>query len=260
MQNNDFELATAVNFIQYESTNKIITIIGEYHNYNFTCKNNNKDISQYCFERIKDNKNCKILLEYSKYDNPKTIGSKIINNTYNKFLKNKKKSHIIPIDFRTLFLKFRGQSDLYDIVWEKNNYSKTKIKNKIIEPFYKLATKILIIDNKDYDSNIYYNISNYIINDIVVSFNYILKNIDNFNISKLQQYLKKAWNKVMDVGILLTVLKNNKITEYILIAGNAHCENLYNIINKYFTKELKLVNKQSGDKGNCVQLKDTVTI
>ena len=121
------QLGSAINFKQYLFNNKIITIIGEYHNYDFNCFNN-KDISQYCLERVKNNSNCSILLEYSKYDDPKTIGSTTINQTYKKLAKYKKQKHIVPVDFRTLFLKYEGQSKLYDTKWTvEDKWTKSKI-------------------------------------------------------------------------------------------------------------------------------------
>lgn len=256
------QLGTAINFIQYTipEKNKILTIIGEYHNYNFNCINN-KEISEYCLERTLKNSCCSmILLEYSQYDDPKTIGSKTINSTYNKLVKNKKLNHIIPVDYRTLFLKFNGQSDLYDIDWTKVKYSKTKIKKKIIEPFYTLSKKIFNLNPKQYERVSLINIYNYIKNTIVPQFNFIFNNFAYFQIGPLQKELKLIWNKVMDIGILITVLKKNKKNEFIIIAGNAHCINLQKMLNTQFKNEFKFVHQQIGDKGSCIKLKDTVKI
>jgi hypothetical protein len=254
------QLATAINFIQYTTKNKqkIITIIGEYHNYNFNCINN-KEISQYCLERANSNDYCSILLEYSKYDNPKTIGSKTINTTYNKLLKNKQQNHIVPVDYRTLFLKFKGQSDLYDIDWHKVNYSKNKIKKIIIQPFFTLVKKILTLNSKHYDLNSFININNYIKHTIEPEFLFILQHLENFQIIPLQQELKLTWNKVMDIGILMTVLKKSKNNEFIIIAGNRHCTNLQKMINTTFKSNFNFILQQLGDKGKCIKLKGTLT-
>jgi len=253
------QLATAINFIQYTipKRDKIITIIGEYHNYNFNCINN-KEISQYCLERTIDNQNCSILLEYSKYDDPKTIGSKTINTTYNKLVKHKKINHIIPIDYRTLFLKFNGQSDLYDIDWDKAKYSKTKIKKLFLESFYNLSNKIFYLNPKHYHQNSLNNINNYIINIIEPQFQFILQNFDSFKIAPLQNELKLIWNRVMDIGILITVLKKDKMNEFIIIAGNRHCLNLQKMLNTHFRDEFNFVHQQFGDEGSCIKLKGTI--
>jgi hypothetical protein len=257
-KNDRSQLGTAVNLQQYITSDnkKIITIIAEYHDYNFNCINN-KDISQYCFEEVNGNKNCRILLEYSKYDNPKTIGSKSINDTYNKLVKNNKQNHIIPIDYRTLFLKSEGQSNIYDIDWNKTKYKKEKIIKKFIQPFYKLAKKIFIIDSDHYKYDSYLNINKYIKNDIEPQFDFIVRNIDHFDIGKLQEELKITWNKVMDIGIIITILKNGKIDEFILIAGVRHCKNLQKMMNTYFRNDFRFMHQQHGDKGKCIQLDQT---
>ena len=256
---NDYsQLGTAVNLQQYitRDNKKIVTIIAEYHDYNFNCINN-KDISQYCLEEVNNNKNCRILLEYSKYDNPKTIGSKSINTTYKKLLKNKKHNHIIPIDYRTLFLKAKGQSDIYDIDWEKTNYTKGKIIKRFIKPFYSSAKQIFDIDSNQYSKQSYFNIYNYINNVIVPQFNFILDNIEQFDIKHLQEEMKITWNKVMDIGILITILKREKIDEFILIAGVRHCKNLQKMLNTYFKNEFKFLHQQDGSEGKCIQLQNT---
>ena len=258
------QLGTAVNLQQYitRDNQKLITIIAEYHDYNFNCINN-KDISQYCLEEVNNNRNCRILLEYSKYDNPKTIGSKTINTTYNKLVKNRKEKHIIPIDYRTLFLKAKGQSDLYDIQWEKTNYTKDIILKRFIKPFYALSSYIFKIDKNQYTNQAYDDIHNYINNDIVPQFNFIVKNMDRFTgqnepgIKHLQEELKVTWNKVMDIGIMITILKQEKTDEFILIAGLRHCKNLQKMMTTYFRNEFKFLHQQEGNKGKCIQLEHT---
>ena len=252
------QLGTAVNLQQYITSDnkKIVTIIAEYHDYNFNCINN-KDISQYCFEEVNNNKNCRILLEYSKYDDPKTIGSKTINTTYNKLVKHNKQKHIIPIDYRTLFLRANGQSNIYDIDWRKTNYTKEKVIKKFIQPFYRLAKKIFTIDSDHYTYNSYLNIQKYIMNDIVPQFDFILRNIDNLDMGHLQEELKINWNKVMDIGIIITILKKGKLDEFILIAGVRHCKNLQKMLNTYFKNDFRFLHEQHGDKGKCIQLEET---
>jgi len=256
--NGNSQLKTAINFKQYVSNDnkKIITVIGEYHNYDFNCVNN-KDISQYCLERVNDNKNCTILLEYSKYDDPKTIGSKTINSTYDKLIKNKKRKHIIPVDFRTLFLKSKGQSNLYDIDWTEGKYTNDKIIKLFIDPFFKHAKRILKINPKNYSLQSYTNIYHYIIKEIAPQFNFIENNIYKFQIEPLQKELKMIWNKVMDIGIMIHILKKNFTDEYIIIAGNRHCKNLEKMLDTTFHSEFKLIHSQSYSENKCIELNGT---
>lgn len=257
------QLGTAVNLQQYITADnqKIITIIAEYHNYNFNCLNN-KEISEYCLEEVKDNQNCRILLEYSKYDNPKTIGSKTINSTYNKLVKHKKENHLIPVDYRTLFLKPKGQSDLYDVHWKKSNYAVSEIIKRFIQPFYQSAIQIFSIDSTHYNYKSYLNIKKYITNEIVPQFNFILKNINQLatNLSYLQTELKLIWNKVMDIGIVITILKRGKVNEFILIAGLRHCQNLKRMLNTYFKSDFRFIHEQERTEQTCIKLEQITDI
>lgn len=254
------QLGSAVNFKQYLFSNnqKIITIIGEYHNYDFNCLNN-KDISQYCLERVKNNSKCSILLEYSKYDDPKTIGSTTINATYNKLVKHKKEKHIVPVDFRTLFLKPQGQSQLYDTRWSSsdNKWTKNKILKAYINPFFNKAKKILKIDRKKYTDESYKNIYLYILNVIAPQFNFISDNLRRFEIEPLQEELRLVWNKVMDIGILIHILSKDNTDEYIVIAGNRHCKNIERMLDVDFHSDFKLLHSQSYVENKCIELNGT---
>jgi hypothetical protein len=255
------QLGSAINFKQYLFSNneKIITVIGEYHNYDFNCINN-KDISQYCLERVKNNRNCSILLEYSKYDDPKTIGSTTINSTYNKLLKHKKQKHIVPVDFRTLFLKSKGQSKLYDIKWSletAEKWTKNKISKAYINPFFTKAKTILKLNPKNYSNESYKNIYLYILNVIAPQFNFINDNLDRFELDPLQEELRQVWNKVMDIGILIHILNKDTTDEYIVIAGNRHCKNLERMLDVDFHSEFKLIHSQSYVADKCIELNGT---
>ena len=251
------QLGSAINFKQYlfSDNQKIITIIGEYHNYDFNCFNN-KDISEYCLERVKKNSKCSILLEYSKYDDPKTIGSTTINSTYKKLAKHKKQKHIVPIDFRTLFLKFEGQSKLYDTKWS-NKWTKNKILKEYIQPFFNKSKKLLKIDKKKYSEQSYKNIYLYIFNVIAPQFNFIADNLDNFKIEPLQEELRLLWNKIMDIGIMIHILSKDTTDEYIVIAGNRHCKNIERMLDVNFHSEFKLVHSQSYESNKCIELNGT---
>ena len=253
------QLGSAINFKQYLFSNnqKIITIIGEYHNYDFNCFNN-KDISQYCLERVKNNSKCSILLEYSKYDDPKTIGSTTINQTYKKLVKHKKQKHIVPVDFRTLFLKYEGQSKLYDTKWTTNdNWTKNKILKQYIEPFFKKAKKILKLNREKYSDESYKNIYMYILNVIAPQFNLIQDNLNRFQIENIQEELRILWNKIMDIGILIHILSKDNTDEYIVIAGNRHCKNLERMLDIDFHSEFKLIHSQSYVENKCIELNGT---
>ena len=252
------QLGSAINFKQYlfSDNQKIITLIGEYHNYDFNCLNN-KDISDYCLERVKNNNNCSILLEYSKYDDPKTIGSTTINQTYKKLLKHKKQKHIVPVDFRTLFLKAEGQSKLYDSKWTLEKWTKSKILKAYINPFFNKAKTILKLNPKNYSSESYKKIYLYILNVIAPQFNLIYDNLDRFELDPLQQELRVVWNKVMDIGILIHILNKDITDEYIVIAGNRHCKNLERMLDVDFQSEFKLIHSQSYVSNQCIELNGT---
>ena len=253
------QLGSAINFKQYlfSDKQKIITIIGEYHNYDFNCFNN-KDISQYCLERVKNNSKCSILLEYSKYDDPKTIGSTTINQTYNKLVKHKKQKHIVPVDFRTLFLKYEGQSKLYDTKWNTNDkWTKNKILKEYIEPFFNKAKKILKLNRKKYSDESYKNIYLYILNVIAPQFNLLQYNLIRFQIENIQEELRILWNKIMDIGILIHILRKDTTDEYIVIAGNRHCKNLERMLDVDFHSEFKLIHSQSYVENKCIELNGT---
>ena len=79
------------NISQYYIHNNYITLIGEFHSiapglYN---KKNSITVSNFILDRIRNNSSIRIFLEYSEYQDPETVGSVNINQTY-KILKSHK--------------------------------------------------------------------------------------------------------------------------------------------------------------------------
>ena len=88
---------------QYCVNNKLITFYGEYHTISHISRGllYYKPLSDFVVEKLQENKNSKILLEFGPYTStPDKIGSSNINMIYEKVTELSLNDRIIPFDFR----------------------------------------------------------------------------------------------------------------------------------------------------------------
>lgn len=251
-------LNSTINFSQIiYKAKSLITLIGEIHEYNWTCPPPNINISDYCIERIKQNKNCRILLEYNPAADPKTIGSQAIRSVFNSMsnIENGNK-YIIPFDFRSFFLTPKGQSELYDYDWKNTQKNLNEIKSKFILPYFDNFQSTFGLKREDYEPGIYNYLTKPFLEDTTQTFQAAGGQIErNYSIDKIQHTLKEAWKKVADFFILREILRESDINEYIVILGKKHFENLRFILSKMGEE----INYQEGKPEKCVNLYYTYT-
>ena len=246
----NLNLNSAFKFLQtIYKQNRLITLIGELHNKSWTCNPPHIDISQYCVDRVSNNNNCRILLEYHPSIDPTTLGSEAIRTTYTALSRmNIAREYIIPYDYRTYFLGHEMQYILYQF-WD-TNISYNNIKSKLINPYFEKFQGVFELYDS-YDPNIGFYLTQTYIQDINNHFLSILNNISSKEPKNhIRLELMQVWKKVADFFILREVLRNDDINEYIVIMGNKHLDNLRIILEKISNE----INYQEGNSQNCVKL------
>lgn len=214
----DYKIKDITQFCQFIVNNKLITLIGEIHNYENICDNptgiqNNKDsIIEYIDKR--KNEDVNILLEYfdkvkmkNKLENLdiNNLHSSVLNKIYNL---NIDKNKLQGWDIRRKYLDYKDQNYLYD----DNEF---KININELEEKYLLPLKLFIEENKSlncFPDNYYDNITKKI------------KTIRN-----KKHFLQKIWNQISDC-YALELINKIKCPEIILIAGDLHIENISKIL------------------------------
>lgn len=240
-------LNSAVGISQYEiNTNnkpKLITIIGELHELDFTCESPGSSISlfEYCKSRINENRKCKIMLEYPDgYEDIDRIGSKIIRDAFNG--DTPVRSASIGIDIRYEFLGMMNIQRLYHSKSQiPDNFE--KLNEDFIQPFS--IKKLNEICGKP-------------TNEITLNYSKILlekfsnlSEIYNKDVDECILELKWAWSMVMDYHIINKITAKSNTTEFIIIVGKNHLTNLRNILNNA-DECVTLVDITDSNKTNCV--------
>lgn len=231
---------SAREILQYQQSNSpLITIIGEIHEHDFNCGDENMSLLDFCRLRIEENKKCKILLEYPpNFKQQDRIGSKIIRDVFTSS-DTKVRKFSSGVDIRSEFIGIHNQNILY----HNEDYlpkDVEKIKEIFINSFsIEKMKKICGVENEEYINRIKYKFEN-------------LKKI-NYIDNELIHELKWAWAMVMDCYILsiIDVKDTESTNEYIIICGNNHVKNLKNEI-----KLRQITNITNRDRKKCVMLKD----
>lgn len=253
-------LNSSTSFSQYNFNNiRLITMIGELHEQVWDCPQPHTSISEYCKQSVERNPNCKIMLEYNGGDNPMTIGSQAVRDTYSILTRIGRQDAIIPWDYRAFFLTPEGQDSLYG---NYNRYLQSweDVFAWFIKPFFDKQRNdpyLFALNPQEYNPNII----NYMITyrqEIETKFRSISELINSHqpNIAgRVHLELKEVWGNVADWYILRNLLRNDNIDEYILIVGQAHYTNL----RKRLTETANLLNEQSNkNRLDCVQLFQTI--
>ena len=259
-----------VSFSQYifcgngAGNERLITLIGETHFEYFKCDKPSITVSDYYRERLDKNPLCKIMLEYNQDDVKSSLPISNWNNCkllQETFISLKDDKNVIPFDRRPEFLTRELQGILYSK--EYDTYIKGKSINVLfINPFYKffkvdptlspaaLKRKKTSIPPPELHSSIH-NYEQQIVYDYLIDF-YMDKMIGYFYYIKtgiklktlsqdeIRNNLRAAWAYVADLFILQEILKKGDVTEYIIMIGDAHRQNI-----EVFFAEL---NKQSNGK------------
>lgn len=259
-----------------KKTNKLITIVGEFHDNNFVCNNKN-NISLFEYLKYKSNKgNCIFLLEYNEDLSNKThIGSKIIRDVFNSG-ENNVKNKVVGIDIRSYFIGKANQQTLYNndtrfydmyinpVLFDKKTIYKYKkklcdvfIKNYTESRLYKITGDLKSIKNKNDKRNLKEYL-NYILKERNILNNFILKcNIDDFLNKDFMQKnillkLRWLWAYIMDYHIIYNIcLNKSKNNEFIVVVGNNHCINMTKVLSNW-DQYTKLTDSKFNNKNNCI--------
>lgn len=260
---NDIKLNSALSIAQYiYNKNRLITIIGEYHNSTWKCDEPNMDISTYCKNAVERNPRCKILLEYNNGDNPLGMGSETIREVYRALLSINRTDAVVPYDTRAFFLSINGQGDLYNTDgYMKHATTWVNIGNVFIEPFFRKIRenpKLFKLLEK-YPPNIKYYLEYTYMIDVLNTFKHIAENMFGRNSGEeVHKALKDAWKKVCDFFVLRTILmEDNNVDEYIVIMGLEHFNYVTSIL-KTLTYEIGF--QTGGHRQTCINLYETYLI
>lgn len=236
-------------FYQLEMDNKIITLLGEYHNLKCLCKQvNTISVETYILEYLRKKPNTKVLLEISnKYTQQQIngLGSFNLVNTYQTLVNNGFKKNIIYFDVRYFYISKYMFIIANDPQTFSQMSSKEIIKN-IILPFQKFwedkrnsfqqpqnTTNILlekinyITPNIQQVGNNKYN--GEMMKQMVDNFYMIEKEIDKLPKETIRDRLLNTWKQVMDWECIYNIFKSK--TDCIVLTGRKHTENYINILN-----------------------------
>jgi len=157
----DTKLQSATSFSQYAlkvgPSFRLITIIGEQHNYEFKCEKDNPTISvaKYALNTLNNNSRAQILLEINQVDIvdssswPRSVP---ILEILKKAKKEDKSSRIIGYDMRNVWLKNTYREILYHYVNIVQLFSKKQVLEFYVNPFSTVKTKTLReVKNLEYD-------------------------------------------------------------------------------------------------------------
>jgi len=227
------------NISQYYIHNNYITLIGEFHSiapglYN---KKNSITVSNFILDRIRNNSSIRIFLEYSEYQDPETVGSVNINQTYKILKSHKLLDKIIPFECRYHFIDIKK----YPILFNIHNFRKltnNQIRKYYIEPYFNKRSDLLYLNKNVYNEEAYDYLITYL--DLIKgNFEYYSAQME-YPIEKrlfktpeeISKQLVSEWAKVADFFILKELLKDKKM-EYIILVGDKHRENLQTIFNMF---------------------------
>jgi hypothetical protein len=252
-------LKSAISFDQFvKDENCLITMIGEYHMKEFSCKDPQISISDYAINRYNDNKNTRIFLEYQHGDgfDASNIQSIPIQELFKKFGNN---IPIIPYDYRAWWIGYQNQLELYQgDLQNLNNYD--KIYEIYVKPLYDKWNEGFNLTKQLYKEKEYNFLSKEYLKVIDSNFKSIVQKIqEKGDKDELVFMLKNGWKSVTDFYILKEILKSDTtVNENIIITGEAHRKNLSNILDKFLNYQL--INQQINKPNECINLYNTYEI
>ena len=233
-------------------------MIGELHNDVWTCKEPHLSVADYVVDRVLNNDNIKVFLEYNQLlrtrEKITQVGSKAVVDTYVRLSEINKLDKIHPYDERGNFLGDQPYMELY----HGNNFNTNgkHIFEYYIDPFFVKARvgwfnlNVNEFINKTlYERllNLRENIENYFrsISDIL--------NNQNYEINNLRERLKKAWQMANDWFVIRQLYLNNGIVEYIFIGGVHH----FDYIKKELNNTTLTIDSEEGNEHRCINLYNT---
>ena len=259
---------------------KLITIIGEYHNIVFNCKEDKPTLSIDKFI-FKNNLETKIILETDDIS-LKDTSSLNINRVLDAIkpdtkgeeeieveIKNKN-IKLLLIDYRHKFLSNTAYSSLY--IQDINKTSSLNYKDfytTFIEPFYKKIDAYLSIEDPEKYSPMIFEVRDFYVQQLYNSFNQTSKQIEkwdtmsNFNVKytdvfgiEVDKPIKQAivedirslWARVSDYFVIKEFFQLDDTREYIILIGEYHYKNIKLFLDLYLCKKdnfAKIIDKNT---------------
>jgi hypothetical protein len=263
-----------------EANFKLITIIGEYHNIVFNCKEDKPTLSidKYMF---KNDLETKIILETDDTA-LKHTSSLNINRVLDAIkpdikgeeeieveIKNKN-IKILLIDYRYKFLTKIAYYSLY--VEDINKTSRLNYKDfyeMFIEPFYKKINDYLDIEDPEKYSPMLFEVRDFYVKQLYNSFNQTSKQIEewdtmtNFNVKYTNVFgievgkpikqaiiedIRSLWARVSDYFVIKEFFQLDDTREYIILIGEYHYKNIKSFLDLYLCNKdnfAKIIDKNT---------------
>jgi hypothetical protein len=236
-------------FYQIKMDNTMITLLGEGHDLECLCEQENtKSVETYILEYLREKPTTKVLLEISDEFTPEQIsrlGSFNLKNTYQKLIDEGFKENIVYFDIRYFYIS----KYMFIIAHDPQTFSQMSFKEiieNIILPFLKFLGDKIKMFTPENTQNIPSNKINYItpniheiekgiytgemMKQIYDNFNNILINIDKLPKQTIRERLLQTWKQVMDWECIYNIFKSS--TDCIVLTGRKHTENYIKILNE----------------------------
>jgi hypothetical protein len=260
----DVKIESATNVTQFKLTfdksennenvkERLITIIGEYHEHSFSCPGfHTITIHEYLKQRVFDNKKCKIILEYNpilKEEEIARIGTFIIQDIYKRDSASNKeiKSRVEGCDIRSNLITRKGQTDLYNKPNLKSRYSTKEIRDTFVKPFFDNGgASGLNSQLQNLDETAKKNMRKY-----SAKLEKMLSDFDDKkNTSVLE--LQKIWAGVTDFEVLKQINERGPCDEIIICIGDFHRENISKVLSSWENTEKLSGSDTISDSESCV--------
>ena len=236
-------------FYQIKMDNTMITLLGEGHDLECLCEQENtKSVETYILEYLREKPTTKVLLEISDEFTPEQIsriGSFNLKNTYQKLIDEGFKENIVYFDIRYFYIS----KYMFIIAHDPQTFSQMSFKEiieNIILPFLKFLGDKIKMFTPENTQNIPSNKINYItpniheiekgiytgemMKQIVDNFYVIQTNLDKFSRERIRNMLLNTWKQVIDWECIYNIFKSS--TDCIVLTGRKHTENYIKILNE----------------------------
>ena len=237
---------------QYCINNKLITFYGEYHTLTHVSRGlvYYKPLSNFVVEKLQENKNSKILLEFGPYTStPDKIGSSNINMIYNKITELALNDRIIPFDFRFNCIDINEY--FYYILFPNPHFEKLPfefIDERFLQPFFlkeelfneKLKPEMYEDPNfLNFLENAYYKTIKGNLQSIYTDMmkrrdpRITIEDLRFKTMEDIRVAILNEWAKVADFFILSAIFEKNDVNEYNILLGDFHRKNLEDVFKEY---------------------------
>ena len=268
-EESNIEIKDVSSLGQYILNNKLITIIGEFHDSKHNCLGNTISIPEYCLYLASETPRITFYLEVNKGIDIERVLNGCIREVAEALEDAGLGDRIVKYDVRKDFIGLDAQQDLYSGDEELNRVCLGNLacfKRKYIDPFFRTKTRkingqevniyeldhpgLYVKGGKDYLENTFYP-------SMVSEFTELSRGLEsgNFKIRRedLILRLRKLWKNVVDYFLLEEILrKDNPADSIVVICGEFHAVT----INKVLDKLGKKVFYQENTKENqCARVR-----